>query len=55
MKIEQDSEKELLKKIQEGEAKAKMEADKKRFMDEIVPEWDKKAKEREAQYKTTNL
>lgn len=33
----------------------KMNADKKRFMDEVVPEWDAKAAEREATYETSNI
>lgn len=33
----------------------KLNADKKRFLDEVVPEWDAKAEEREKNYKTKNL
>jgi nitrite reductase (cytochrome c-552) len=33
----------------------KMNADKKRFLEEVVPEWDIKAKERESTYKTKNI
>jgi len=33
----------------------KMNADKKRFMEEVVPEWDIKAEERESTYKTKNI
>jgi nitrite reductase (cytochrome c-552) len=33
----------------------KMNADKERFLKEVVPDWDKEASEREKTYKTTNL